>query len=62
MLSYHSHTHLIINDLQRFLVADDYMNRAIPRRMTYKLERQRCELFLYSGVPGSKEFPGSEHE
>lgn len=62
MLAYHSHTHLIINDLQHFSVADRDKNLRVPGRVAYKRKPQRSEVLLHAGIPAGEEFPGSEHK
>ena len=62
MVSYHTHTHLIINELHYFLVGNCDKDLTVPGRVTHKDERQRYEPLLHGSVPATEEFPGTKHE
>lgn len=62
MVSYHTHTHLIINELHYFLVGNCDKDLTVPGREAYKRKLQCHESLLSSGVPATEEFPGTKHE
>lgn len=62
MVSYHTHTHLSINELRYFLVANCDTNLGVSWAEAYKRKLQSLESLFHVGVPATKQFPGSEQE